>query len=469
MWNRILRRWQSSLATRIIGITLLTQAALLPALFVGLDRVAWQSNRELFASMAQGYIARRAGEVSDGRVSIDGAALQPFVAGIVASGFVAYAEVRLPGRVVSSHAATPAPLPAAGVLDSIEPGDDRIYYLSEPWRHGAESGTLVLGFDESFMHERVAGGRRLLLLALFGYLVLVIVAAVLLAHYLTRPLAQLRRAAHRVAAGNMSQALDTSTGIREVDELSQDLERMRRSLEAMAARIYQTQRLETVGTLAGGISHEFNNVLLPIILFLEAALDALPEEHRARPPVARALVAAGRARDIVTKLLVFSRHSAVVKLVPISLAGAVDEALRLFAGVCPSYVTLQTDIDTPTDPVMADTGMIMQIVMNLCTNACQAIPVGGGTITVGLENVVVDGARMVELAVTDSGVGMAGATLSRIFEPFFTTRAVGRGSGLGLAVVHGIVATLHGTISVDSEPGAGSVFRVRLPSVDPEG
>ncbi len=188
MWTRLLLGWRSSLATRIIGIILLMQSALLPVLFLELDRTAWNSNSDLFASLAQDYLTQRAGELSSGRIQATDEALSQFLEGIVASGFVAYGEVQMPGHLVRSRAPVPLPAYRNGVADSIERGDDRMYYVAAPWHRGTESGTLLLGFDESFVHARASSVRFVLLLEVLGYLVLVIAAGLLLARFLTRPL-----------------------------------------------------------------------------------------------------------------------------------------------------------------------------------------------------------------------------------------------------------------------------------------
>jgi signal transduction histidine kinase len=463
MLHRLRFGWRSSLATRTVTILVLIQALLLPALYVGIDRIAWHSNVDMFDSIAQDFLTRHAETLASGRVPLDEEGLFTFMRGAIASGLVAYAEITAGGRTFRSHVQAPTPPPANDEMDVLSPGDDRIYYLSQHWQAPSATGTLRFGFDESIMHARVVGARRLLLAAMASFLALEILAGIALARYLTRPLAQLRLAARAIGDGQLATGLHASTGIREVDELARDLERMRGTLDAVATRLHQKQRLETVGTLAGGVSHEFNNVLLPIVLYLEATLDHVPEGHPARLPVERALSAAERARHIVAKLLIFSRHGVAQALRPISLAGPTTEALNLFASIRPSTIAVETDLDADADPVLIDPVQVIQVVMNLCTNAYQAIPERGGSIRVAVRNVEGPAGREVQLSVEDTGAGMDSATLSRIFEPFFTTRAVGQGSGLGLAVVHGIVTNAHGTIDVESQPGVGTTVRVRWP------
>ena len=150
------------------------------------------------------------------------------------------------------------------------------------------------------------------------------------------------------------------------------------------------------------------------------------------------------------------------------IAPAVEEALRLFTSLRPSNVELDAQIDPQTDVVLATSGLLVQIVMNLCTNASHAIPPSGGRIGVMLRNVVEDGGRFVELVVDDDGIGMDAETAHRIFEPFFTTREIGEGTGLGLAVVHGLVQSMGATINVVSAQGRGTHFRILFPSARSE-
>jgi two-component system, cell cycle sensor histidine kinase and response regulator CckA len=174
---------------------------------------------------------------------------------------------------------------------------------------------------------------------------------------------------------------------------------------------------------------------------------------------------------VVEKMLAFSRELESEGPDWIDIAPAVEEGLRLFAALVPPSIELRSSIQSPCQPVLADRTLVIQLVMNLCTNAYQAMRVAGGVLELRLADVTLpaDAAlkraagRYVELRVTDTGHGMDAATIERIFEPFFTTREVGDGTGLGLSVVHGIVTSLGALIVVDSVPGKGSEFRVQFP------
>lgn len=245
---------------------------------------------------------------------------------------------------------------------------------------------------------------------------------------------------------------------------------------AMETRLRESQKLEAIGTLAGGVAHDFNNVLTAILGNAEFAAQDLPPEHPAQTQLARIRQAGSRARSLVQQILTFSRRSPQ-ELAVQSLGPLVQESVELLRSTLPAAVDLQLRL--PAQPVHAliDAAQVQQLVMNLCTNAWQALPEQGGRIRVSLQELSLDAGqpppaglpagRFVCLEVDDNGRGMDATTQARIFDPFFTTKALGEGTGLGLAVVHGIVVERGGAIEVQSQPGQGSSFRLYLPRVAP--
>ena len=249
---------------------------------------------------------------------------------------------------------------------------------------------------------------------------------------------------------------------------SETQERMR-----LEERLRQSQKMEAIGTLAGGIAHDFNNVLAGIIGFSELVEEDLPEGSPLQKYMKKILKAAFRGRDLVKQILTFSRKTDHVRE-PVSLSPIINETAQLLRASLPASVEIVLDVRTASDLVEASAVELQQILMNLVTNAARAIGDRGGTIRVALSDIDFEpGSRVidpgaepgeyVQLAVRDTGAGMGSDVTNRIFEPFFTTRAAGEGTGMGLAVVYGIVKGLHGTITVESEPQAGSTFRVFLP------
>jgi PAS domain S-box-containing protein len=243
----------------------------------------------------------------------------------------------------------------------------------------------------------------------------------------------------------------------------------RRKLEEDQRR---SQRLETIGVLAGGIAHDFNNILLGIVGYTELVLREMGESPQAREDLGRVLKAAERGRQLVQRIMTFSRDAEVARTFvwPHRIAKEVIELLR---ASLPSTVEIRADIDPETPGVLADETQLHQILMNLATNSAQAMP-AGGVLAIGLHPVEVaaelaqnrPGTKAgphVRLTVSDTGAGMTPEVLERALDPFFTTKAPGQGTGLGLSVVHGIVTSHGGVMEIASTPGSGTTVTIDLP------
>ncbi|MBN2171818.1 MAG: PAS domain S-box protein [Candidatus Krumholzibacteriota bacterium] len=244
-------------------------------------------------------------------------------------------------------------------------------------------------------------------------------------------------------------------------------------VDALEARLRQAEKLEAIGTLAGGIAHDFNNILYAIVGFTELVMDDVPADSRAMANLEQVCEAGRRATELVRRILTFSRGSEQAKRA-LALQPLVAEVLALLRGSLPPAVEIRQRIDPDCGPVWGDAGRLHQVIMNLCTNAFQAMPGGAGRMEVILAETTVDAALAEQapdlspgphalLVITDDGLGMDTATRERIFEPYFTTKDPGAGTGLGLATVHGAVRDHGGAILVESEPGRGSRFAVYLP------
>ena len=233
----------------------------------------------------------------------------------------------------------------------------------------------------------------------------------------------------------------------------------------MQRQLLHSQKLEALGTLAGGIAHELNNTLVPILALAKTTARGLPAKSRERGNLEMILQASERARDLVGRILAFSRKEVVTRR-EVDLADLTRSALKLLRASLPATIKLEGRIAT-VPPVMGDAGQLLQIVINLVTNAGQAIAGGLGTITVETAPAPPDplAGAAVRLSVSDTGCGMDEATAARLFEPFFTTKPVGEGTGLGLSVVHGIIEQHGGRIAVESRVGAGTRFDVYLPAL----
>lgn len=240
-------------------------------------------------------------------------------------------------------------------------------------------------------------------------------------------------------------------------------------------QLRQSQKMEAIGTLAGGIAHDFNNILGAIIGFTEMAIDDIPAQSPSRYNLEQALKATDRAKNLVKQILAFSRKTEQERL-PVSLDMIVKEALKLLRASIPSTIDMQYKISKESCMVVADPTQMHQVLMNLCANAAHAMEAKGGVLEIELAPVQITpeeagrypdlpSGSYARLSVRDTGSGMNPQIMSRIFDPFFTTKQPGKGTGMGLAVVHGIVKGHGGFISVESQPGTGSTFHVVLPRV----
>jgi len=246
--------------------------------------------------------------------------------------------------------------------------------------------------------------------------------------------------------------------------------------DALETRLRNTQRLETIGTLAGGIAHDFNNILTPMLGYAEMGLASIGEEDPLHDYFNEIIHAAERAKNLVGQVLTFSRAQESAPTA-VHIPTIIDEALKLLRPSIPATTTIQKEIDASARNILADPSQIHQIIVNLAANAFQAMEESGGTLSIKLHEMVPDQqlrqllpslreATYIHLSIADTGAGMDQATLERIFEPFFTTKSVNKGTGLGLSVVHGIITSYKGEITVESSLGTGTAFHVYFPVIE---
>ncbi len=258
---------------------------------------------------------------------------------------------------------------------------------------------------------------------------------------------------------------------------SEIAERKKTELERaeFAKRLRQAQKMEAIGTLAGGIAHDFNNILAAIMGYTELSLLDIKTGRDVSGHLHEINKAVLRAKDLVRQILSFARGKGD-EINPVKLKNIVAEALKLLRSTLPATIVIRSNIQTDSY-VMANPTQVHEIVMNLCTNAAHAMEEGGGVLEVNLKDVIVESSaplvrsgsgfkpgEYVKLTVSDTGHGISPDIIERIFDPYFTTKKHGEGTGMGLAIAHGTVKSYRGKITVESEPGKGTVFTVYLPA-----
>jgi PAS domain S-box-containing protein len=270
----------------------------------------------------------------------------------------------------------------------------------------------------------------------------------------------------RIHSGDAS-AGDTFTAMDITGKKQAEKEKLK-----LESRLQQAQKMEAIGTLAGGIAHDFNNILGIILGNAELALEDIPKWHPGRRNLEEIRTASLRAKDVVRQLLSFARKSdhrlQVFHIIPV-----IEETLALLRSSLPSSIEIRKNIPPVADKIVGDPTQIHQIMINLASNAAHAMP-DGGVMEVIINNIVnhqaasgpfsdLEPGEYIQLEVSDTGQGIDPAIINRIFDPYFTTKETGKGTGMGLAVVHGIVSDHGGKIHVESAPGKGSVFRILFP------
>lgn len=252
-------------------------------------------------------------------------------------------------------------------------------------------------------------------------------------------------------------------------------QRERKKLEGQLIRKH---KMEAIGILSGGIAHDFNNILSIIIGNAELAQDDLSKQHPSHSNLEKITHAVLKGKDIVTQLLNFSRKTEP-KLRPIKIGPVIEESMRFLQSIIPSTIDIRSNIQATTETILADPTQISQVMINLCTNASQEMEESGGILSIDIKRVILDSesedihsglatGKYIQIKVRDTGRGIDSDVIDQIFDPYFTTKEFGKGSGMGLSVVHGIVQNHNGTISVSSHPGKGTAFTIYFPLIEVE-
>lgn len=484
----------NTLSGRVVLGMLLIHSVLLPALFYGLFAVVERSQKDTFVDATRIY-ARVFADILETESQDSDAEIERHLDSAMLGGRSIFVTMRIGGKLLMSTMMDESD--AALFKEDFEFGEngDDTYFISVPITIKGLTAIIQMGFDEIPTQQHLDEIARTVGYILFAFLAVSLFLSTILAAQLVKPLHRLQEVSRKIASGDYTMKLQDRTRLDEITELAGDLEIMRSSLvgvnaelqevirereaaedeqRSLEARLRHSHRLESIGTLAGGIAHEFNNVLAPIVLYADLAMEDISEDSAARPKLERVMSLAKRAKGLSQQILTFGSQLGEVDRVSVDIAPVVEEGLSLVRALVPATVDIKADVQYNLGLVLCDVAQVQQLVVNLCSNAFRSLSRGGGCIEVSVQREVVDAAfaarrpnlregAYVVLAVSDTGVGMDSATKERIFEPFFTTQEVGEGTGLGLSVVHGIVDKHDGDITVSSTPGKGSVFRVYFP------
>jgi signal transduction histidine kinase len=346
----------------------------------------------------------------------------------------------------------------------------KVSYIAgfEPWQWALGSGVYVDDIEIEFRSILIKLG--LPAFAIFGIATL---CAYLVSRNISTSLGHLKVTMEKLAAGDLAVEIDEADRRDEIGEMGKAMrvfkdnavaarqlqaERERRRELEVEAALNHAQRLDALGRLAGGIAHDVNNALVPVLAITKLMISRFPKEGRDHRNLGIVLIGAQRVKELVQQVLSFSRKQTIEKrkFDPVPM---VTDGIKMLRASVPTTIKFVSRIN-PVPPINGDPGQLHQVLINLVTNAAQAIDDMPGTITLILD---VKDASRIRLTVSDTGAGMDEATKARIFEPFFTTKEVGKGTGLGLAVVHGIVSSHGGTITVQSVRGEGTRVEVLLP------
>lgn len=262
-------------------------------------------------------------------------------------------------------------------------------------------------------------------------------------------------------------------------EVVQDITEQKKTQEEktnLENRLIQAQKMEAIGTLAGGIAHDFNNILAVILGYGEMAREDAPSGTKLEKDLEKVVTAAHRAKDLVKQILAFSRQAKVERF-PIQIQPLIKEGLKMLRSSIPTTISITEKIDPKSGIILADPTQVHQILMNLCTNAYHAMEGAGGALSVTVKTTFIESddkvmllhvtsGEYVEFTVTDTGVGIGPDVVEKIFDPYFTTKEIGKGTGMGLAIIHRIMKDYGGTITVETQLGQGTTFHVYFPVIE---
>ncbi len=345
-------------------------------------------------------------------------------------------------------------------------------------------GFICITIDKIILNKRLDG-----LLAksiLIGIIFLIIGSAFIyiLARGITKPLNRLTKSVNMLGESGVLKKVPVETEdeigklAMAINDMSESLKKREEEKHLLEEHLRYTKKMEAIGTLAGGIAHDFNNILAAIIGYTELASLNTSNSDSLKSDLDEILKASNRAKDLTKQILLFSRQTEQEQK-PIKIEFIVKEVLKMMRASLPTTIEIRQNIKTGLAPILSDSTEIHRVLMNLCTNAAHAMQKKGGVLEVTLTDMEIDKKTAAQnldlnpgqyqiLTISDTGHGMDSSVIERIFDPFFTTKKHGEGTGMGLAVTHGIVKSCGGAITVSSEVGKGTTFKVFFPAIESE-
>lgn len=345
-------------------------------------------------------------------------------------------------------------------------------------------GFICITIDKIILNKRLDG-----LLAksiLIGIIFLIIGSAFIyiLARGITKPLNRLTKSVNMLGESGVVKKVPVETEdeigklAMAINDMSESLKKREEEKHLLEEHLRYTKKMEAIGTLAGGIAHDFNNILAAIIGYTELASLNASNSDSLKSDLDEILKASNRAKDLTKQILLFSRQTEQEQK-PIKIEFIVKEVLKMMRASLPTTIEIRQNIKTGLAPILSDSTEIHRVLMNLCTNAAHAMQKKGGVLEVTLTDMEIDKKTAAQnldlnpgqyqiLTISDTGHGMDSSVIERIFDPFFTTKKHGEGTGMGLAVTHGIVKSCGGAITVSSEVGKGTTFKVFFPAIESE-
>lgn len=347
-----------------------------------------------------------------------------------------------------------------------------------------ETFCLIVQNDITAIQELLKQQQRKLLTLSLIILGVVLIFGTVLAVIQIKPLRQLQARAHEIIKLLSGKEAPVKLKGNEIQTLIQAFDLMTEAVnnyialnersKRLESQLRHAHKLEAIGTLAGGVAHEFNNILMTIMMNTDFAIKKTASQKIVNQSLQLAMKAVYRARDLVEQIMMFSRQGDEA-LKTLHILPLIKESIKMLRSSLPSTIEIKEQINTQADLVYCSPSHIHQMVMNLCTNAADAMEESGGRLTIQVDEVVIEAddesayplkpGLYLRLTIRDTGVGMDAKTLDKIFDPFFTTKKLGDGTGMGLSAIHGVVHKIGGSIKAESELGRGATFTIHLPLV----